>query len=299
MNISEINIQGQLDSPFLIASSPGEAGRAINRITKLEESEKWMTKLTSKINITNKEVEIFKRDLGEKEEQLKEYDILPIMEVRITKLSEVYDNWVTEKGKEKRLEEFIEQLTAVDGEIVEIQRRLEIEKKVIQAEQIQQSLIQIEKEQELIDAFLDVEMKLSETLEFLNVQEKIEVVEKLSSTFQEQKEKERRLTVFLEDLESCSEDIKERENFLCVENSIEQLFRKKEEIENITVQRGTLSWSIERIEEIENKLSLSLMEYERLEDNYRKELRQMKICPYCFSILSQERIEEIMGVCKI
>jgi len=56
LNLGDLNIQKQLDVPFLITSSPGEVARTINRITKLEQVDGWVSDLTSKVNKTNMEI---------------------------------------------------------------------------------------------------------------------------------------------------------------------------------------------------------------------------------------------------
>ena len=58
MNMSEINIQDQLSGPFLVASSPGEIARTINRITKLDVSDDYIKSVNSLISSTNKELKV-------------------------------------------------------------------------------------------------------------------------------------------------------------------------------------------------------------------------------------------------
>ena len=57
LNINEINISNQLDTPFLITDSPGEVGKVINRITKIEQVDSWISKLTTKANATKAKVD--------------------------------------------------------------------------------------------------------------------------------------------------------------------------------------------------------------------------------------------------
>jgi hypothetical protein len=56
LNLSELNIQGQFDPPFLVSSSGGEIAKTINRITRLEEVDDWVSELTSDINAGNRDV---------------------------------------------------------------------------------------------------------------------------------------------------------------------------------------------------------------------------------------------------
>jgi len=67
LNLSELNIQSQLDPFFLITSSPQEIARTFNRMTKVEQADEWNKKLTTRINKTSNEVEFLRKDIEEKE----------------------------------------------------------------------------------------------------------------------------------------------------------------------------------------------------------------------------------------
>lgn len=63
INMSELNIGGQFEKHFLITDSPGEIGRTINKVVKLDNIDELISNITTKINSTNKELEIKKKDL--------------------------------------------------------------------------------------------------------------------------------------------------------------------------------------------------------------------------------------------
>jgi len=73
LNISELNMQRQFDRPFLIMSSPGEVARVINKITKLEEVDEWVSNVTSQINQNQKEVNKLVSEIDSEEITLKKY----------------------------------------------------------------------------------------------------------------------------------------------------------------------------------------------------------------------------------
>jgi len=47
LNMGELNIQWQLDKPFLITSGKGEISRAVNKVIDIEEATIWLSTLTS------------------------------------------------------------------------------------------------------------------------------------------------------------------------------------------------------------------------------------------------------------
>lgn len=77
INVSDINIQGQFEKHFLITESPGEIGRTINKIVKLEDIDTLISSISSKISSTNKEIELKKQDVDKLNvslEKFKDYD---------------------------------------------------------------------------------------------------------------------------------------------------------------------------------------------------------------------------------
>lgn len=69
-NMSDLNIQKQLDKHFLICSSPSEVAKTFNRITRLEKIDKCVSLLTSDINTQNKNIKSCKDAIAETQEKL-------------------------------------------------------------------------------------------------------------------------------------------------------------------------------------------------------------------------------------
>lgn len=83
LNMSEINLQQQLDSPFLLSLTPGQVAEHFNRIAKLEQ----IDRATSAINKAVRELESERKykttDLETKEEELKRFEYLDKMEAEV------------------------------------------------------------------------------------------------------------------------------------------------------------------------------------------------------------------------
>lgn len=89
LNLSELNVQEQHDLPFLIHSSPGEVARVFNQVTKLEDVDRWVSMLTTRINTGNQEIEILENQVEGKEEELRQYDDLPDIERDVQKAERI------------------------------------------------------------------------------------------------------------------------------------------------------------------------------------------------------------------
>jgi chromosome segregation ATPase len=88
-NISELNIQEQLDEPYLICSSPGEVARELNKITHLENIDEWVSNLTTMINSENKVLRLLEIDVKEREQQIDKFGDLEVIDDELKTLEEL------------------------------------------------------------------------------------------------------------------------------------------------------------------------------------------------------------------
>ena len=290
LNISEINMQKQLDAPFLITSPPGEAGKVINAITKLEEVDGWVSDFTSKVNSANKETEIFKKQLEEKKLQLEEYTDLPDIEKKVVRLTEACNSWEEGIVSGERLEELGGQLSLLDGKIARVEKRLEVEGEVEKAEKVYQEAEKASDELYLLNELVDMDQRLSSVEKFLQVQEKIEAVEEgLEQCYARENDKERLLS-FVGDLESIAVQEEEGEKLLQVQDlvvSLEVMHSELKKEEELQSELQNFVWMEEDLEEQEGK-------YKKLIGEYKGVLNKIGLCPYCFGKIDNERIEEIV-----
>jgi len=74
INLTDLNIQEQLDQPFLITSSAGEIAKTVNRITGQDKADELEKRFTTKINSANKEIKFIESEINDKTEELKKYE---------------------------------------------------------------------------------------------------------------------------------------------------------------------------------------------------------------------------------
>ncbi len=63
LNISDINVQGQLDAPFLLSETSGEIAKKLNKIANIDNIDKALSNINKKSRETNTRVGIYKEDL--------------------------------------------------------------------------------------------------------------------------------------------------------------------------------------------------------------------------------------------
>ena len=136
LNISELNIQDQLDKPFLITDSPGEVARVINKTTKLDEVDDWIKSLTSKINTTNRDITRIEGEVQDTETKLKKYDDIDKVEDLVKRAERFYRSIAAKEAKLEALDELINTIENLEENIKDITPLLKAEKKLEEAEKI-------------------------------------------------------------------------------------------------------------------------------------------------------------------
>lgn len=130
LNLEDVNIQQQLDAPFLLSETAGEVAAHFNRIAGISVIDRSLTKAKSAIAKTKQSIEHREADLQEKQEQLTGYKDLDTIEKQVKYLSDL-------EGKKKQIEfdtvvlkTKIGRLNIIEEESTEIKEYLQLEKPV-------------------------------------------------------------------------------------------------------------------------------------------------------------------------
>jgi DNA repair exonuclease SbcCD ATPase subunit len=131
LNVNEVNIQQQLDSPFLFSQSPGEVAQHFNKIAHLEQItlsisnlKKWVTQLESTIKHKQE-------DLSKKIDELKTFDYLEKFEIELEVLEDMEKKVSSKKSQKTQLSIIINKFNFVEDEIECYQDILLIEDNLI------------------------------------------------------------------------------------------------------------------------------------------------------------------------
>ena len=157
LNLTELNIQKQFDTPFMIFASPGEVARTINRVTKLDQVDEWVSDYKKKINKAKNEVEVWEADLKQYEIELAKY-----------------------KGFETLETEF-EQLQGACAELDILQREFDsLDKLLAKMENIQDNLAKIKPAlsiEEDIKKIAELEIEITSTQRQLTLTQKAKAID--------------------------------------------------------------------------------------------------------------------------
>ena len=110
INMTDVNLQAQLDNPFLLLDTPGEVARYLNRAVKLDDIDTGLSAIGSKYKTTNQSLSFEKNEQEEAERLIKQFDYLPSFHEDIEALEQM------EKDKKESFQK-MEKLSFLIGRI--------------------------------------------------------------------------------------------------------------------------------------------------------------------------------------
>lgn len=165
LNFSELNIQKQLDLPFLITGSGGEIAKTINRITRLEKVDEWTSALTSIINQHSRDGTRLTNEILEINEKLQHYRQLKHIRAKVEDAKKVELSCEVLAKKCEKIETAIEHLEQIQAGIDSLDNIDEIESLLEKAEEKEESMAEIKDQTEKVETLLQIERQLSSLVE--------------------------------------------------------------------------------------------------------------------------------------
>lgn len=121
LNISDLNIQGQLDQHYLIISGPPEVARVINEVTGLGALDPALNWCTNQINQRNSTVSALEDQLTQRKKDLEAYKDIDVWDGKLVKVEKLFSQYQELTDKTRRLDIVIEEAEEVEQEIEELE----------------------------------------------------------------------------------------------------------------------------------------------------------------------------------
>ena len=102
LDINDINLQMQLDAPFLLSKTPGAVAQHFNKVAKIDKIDKGLSNVQSWIRKLSSNITYSTEQIKKQEEELKKFEHLPKLEVEIEvleSLSQQLDAVIKRKSK--------------------------------------------------------------------------------------------------------------------------------------------------------------------------------------------------------
>lgn len=130
LNLNEVNIQEQLDSPFLLSSSPGEVAQHFNKIANLEQIDLSLKKVQGFIKQIETDIKATQNNIHFCSGELKLQPDFHSLEKRIVALEELEKEILTKSTQCRTLESLLEEIVSAKEDLESIAGLLAIETEV-------------------------------------------------------------------------------------------------------------------------------------------------------------------------
>jgi len=186
LRMDEANIQSQMDVPFLLAVSPGEAARLLNKAASIDDIDYTISNLRGEYQKVSNNIKFNEGKLKDYEKQIEQYDNLPELEEKLERVEEA------EKELEKHEQKLVK-LTQLVAEVIRIHTELEKTKNIQQIEQKFEQILsrynQYEEQRKRLDKLEQIAQKVKVRQEYLKstqyVEDSIALVQKVYDEYQE------------------------------------------------------------------------------------------------------------------
>ena len=130
LNLTEINVQQQLDSPFLLTESAGTVAQHFNKLAKIDKIDSTRKNIESNIRSIQSEIEHTKNDIKKLEVKLSEYPDLIKIENELELLEELNLQLTTYSNSKQKLITVLKQVKSVKKQIKAASNIIQYEKQV-------------------------------------------------------------------------------------------------------------------------------------------------------------------------
>jgi len=195
LRMDEANIQSQMDVPFLLAVSPGEAARLLNKAASIDDIDYTISNLRGEYQKVSNNIKFNEGKLKDYEKQIKQYDNLPELEEKLERVEEA------EKELEKHEQKFAKLTQLVSGVrriYTELEKTKNIQQITQKFEQILSRYNDYEEQRKRLDKLEQIAQKVKARREYLKstqyVEDSIALVQKVYDEYREYQTKQRTLS---------------------------------------------------------------------------------------------------------
>lgn len=252
LNFSDINFQGQDDSPYLIGDTAGSVAKTINRITRWEDLDEWVTELTSRINNLKvdpiKGLERYKGDYSVLLRELELYEGLDDIGESVESVVSRGNKLEKLQNTYSKVDTILRNVERIDDILKDYEGLPDLEKEIQDVFAKWRDLKDLTEEQGILQGIID-DIELTDT-QLVKLQHYI----------------------------SYGEEI---DKLLVVTKSIIADQKKYNSVESL----------ISHVENADHRLGVLDDEKKIHEKKYDDFLRTIKVCPFCGGKVSKEEIE--------
>jgi predicted ATP-dependent endonuclease of OLD family len=215
LNLNDVNIQQQLDRPFLLDDSPGEVAGHFNRIAHLDVIDKGLQNVQKWVRAIDQDIRSGEQHQIELQEELKTYDYLDQMEVDIKVLEQMENRKISIIQKIQKLNALINNIDNVNNQIEQASKLLPAEKQVDFILDLFTQEFDLSKQKTLLWAMLtkltSIQFSIKENEEIIHCEKQVDKILSLYGLQDKQIRKTEGLASLISNINSTKGQIKEKE----------------------------------------------------------------------------------------
>jgi len=289
LQIDSANIHAQMDPPFLLSSTPGEAAQMLNTAASIDDIDHTIAGLKRSYNQIDIDIKHAKKQHSEVSEQLKKYENLPIIE---KKLREVEQQEVYRGEMEESLEDlrrFTQKGNHINSQLrdteyipILLEKCGEVEKRNTR---YQNTLEQVEKLEKTINKARKIQEELKETI---HIDNGFVILKNTEETFSKWKSKTEQMAQVRRALNRA----REVKTVLSSTRYFKKGSRLLEEAEEVFSNWKEKNYQQEQLKQVMNQAVRNKRELDRLKRKVEKleeEFHELapEQCPLCGNRLEQ------------
>ena len=115
LNLNEINLQAQMDSPFLISSTPGDVAKHFNQIAHLDQIDSGLKKVQQELTTIQHTIRVKEDQVTQAGEELKKFDHLEKFEIDVEVLEDMQSRFLQKVNESRTLKTLIEAISTTQN----------------------------------------------------------------------------------------------------------------------------------------------------------------------------------------
>lgn len=173
-NMDDVNIQLQMDAPFLISKTSGEVATFFNKVANIDVIDRATANAKKEISQINQSINYSEKDLTQKQEQYKTYDNLPIIEQKLKEIDVLDGNRKKLNTGKSDIKTSLQRCEEISVELKEIEELVNdapvVSSLLKKHDQSTEKKLQVRKVQQLISTEAKLSGEIEEIEELLSLQ---------------------------------------------------------------------------------------------------------------------------------
>lgn len=165
LNLTEVNAQYQLDSPFLLSSTAGQVAQFFNKIAHLDKIDQGQKNLRKWTGQLNRKIESLTEDIKESKEQLKDYAYLKPLAKQIEAVEKKQEQMESMRTKKQSIEDTLYSLSSLETRLKEYQNKVSLDVLVTKTLKLYKDLKTTKQSKEVLKTLVERHATITQQLQ--------------------------------------------------------------------------------------------------------------------------------------